>query len=226
LILICIGIILSWFCHGRQEAAFCPAFQWIYEKMLMAKAKRKRETGSISGANAGSSIQSPRVPDERLDLQILQSIRRIMRAVDIYSRKLRSQCELTAPQLVCLGTIVEHGPLTVSGIAQRVYLSPSTVVGILDRLEARGLVARERDTNDRRVVNTCATNAGKETISKAPSALQDGLHEALRNLPLLEQATIALSLKRVVDLMEAGSIDAAPILETAPINPSGETESK
>lgn len=184
----------------------------------MAKAKENR--------NAESTTQSPQVPAERFDLQILQSIRRIMRAVDIYSRKLKSQCELTVPQLVCLGTVVEHEPLTVSGIAQQVYLSSSTVVGILDRLEGRGLIKRERDTNDRRIVNTLATPAGKEIISNAPSALQDGLHEALKDLPLLEQATIALSLKRVVGLMEAGSIDAAPILETAPIEAKMESEPK
>ncbi|MBU0984485.1 MAG: MarR family transcriptional regulator [candidate division Zixibacteria bacterium] len=185
-----------------------------------------RKTQPISSTGAGSSTTSPLVPEERFDLQILQSIRRIMRAVDIYSRKLRSQCELTAPQLVCLGAVVAHEPLTVSGIAQQVYLSPSTVVGILDRLEARGLVRRERDTSDRRVVNTLATQAGREIIAQAPSALQDGLHEALKNLPLLEQATIALSLKRVVDLMEAGSLDAAPILEAAPIGVRAETDSR
>lgn len=176
----------------------------------------KRETKNLP-------TQSPDVPESRHDLLILQSIRRIMRAVDIYSRKLRSQCELTSPQLVCLGTIVEHGPLTVSGIAQRVYLSPSTVVGILDRLEGRGLIQRERDTSDRRVVNTLATSGGKKVAKGAPSALQDCLHEALKELPKLEQATIALSLKRVVDLMEAGHIDAAPILETASLqNPADE----
>lgn len=149
-----------------------------------------------------------------------------MRAVDIYSRKLRSKCQLTAPQLVCLGSVVEYGPLTVSEIAQRVFLSPSTVVGILDRLETRGLVRRERDTNDRRVVNTLATPAGKELTTNAPSALQDGLHQALSSLPLLEQATIALSLKRVVDLMEASHIDAAPILETAPIENKADSDSE
>jgi DNA-binding MarR family transcriptional regulator len=183
----------------------------------MVSKKTESNGGSEPDSAMELSSQPPRVPDERYDLQILQSIRRIMRAVDIYSRKLRSQCELTAPQLVCLGTIVEDGPLTVSQIAQSVFLSPSTVVGVLDRLETRGLVTRERDTDDRRVVNTLATPAGKEVVDKAPSALQDGLHEALKNLSTLEQATIALSLKRVVDLMEAGNIDAAPILETAPI---------
>ena len=147
-----------------------------------------------------------------------------MRAVDIYSRKLRSNCELTAPQLVCLGTVVENEPLTVSEIAQRMYLSPSTVVGILDRLESRRLITRKRSNTDRRVVNTLATKEGRKLAAGAPSALQDGLHRALSNLPMLEQATIALSLKRVVDLMEAGDIDAAPILETAPIDAGAERD--
>lgn len=169
--------------------------------------------------------RSPEVPDERFDLQILQSIRRIIRAVDIYSRKLRSQYELTAPQLICLRTVVEYGPLTVSDLAHQVFLSPSTVVGILDRLEARGLIHRERDTVDRRIVNTQATESGKKVVAEAPSALQDSLHDALKELSKLEQATIALSLKKVVDLMEASRLDAAPILDTAPID-SHETHDK
>jgi DNA-binding MarR family transcriptional regulator len=183
----------------------------------MTKMRADSDAKQVRDANKEPSAQAPQVPEERYDLQILQSIRRIARAVDIYSRKLRTQCQLTSPQLVCLGTIVAHGQLTVSGIAQRVFLSPSTVVGILDRLEARGLVKRERDTTDRRVVNTLATPAGKAVAAKAPSALQDGLHTALKGLPLLEQATIALALQRVVDFMEAGDIDAAPILEASPI---------
>ena len=181
----------------------------------------KRQTKSKVVASAPSashlSTEMPAVPESRYDLLILQSIRRIIRAVDIYSRKLRSQHELTSPQLVCLRTVVDDGPLTVTEIAHKVFLSPSTVVGILDRLEARGLVKRERDTSDRRVVHIVSTANGKRIVSKAPSALQDGLHEALKGLPKLEQATIALALKRVVDLMEAGRIDAAPILDTAPI---------
>lgn len=185
--------------------------------MAARKGTHQTDQDSLPESDLSLSTNTPDVPSSRYDLLILQSIRRIMRAVDIHSRKLRSQCELTTPQLICLGTISEYGPLTVKDIAQRVFLSPSTVVGILDRLEGRGLIMRRRDTDDRRIVNSEATPAGIKIARSAPSALQDSLHEALRNLPTLEQATIALSLKRVVDLMEAGHLDAAPILETAPI---------
>ena len=47
------------------------------------------------------------------------------------------------------------------------------------------------------------------------------LANALSDLPELEQATIALSLERIVALMEAPEVDAAPILATGPINPTG-----
>lgn len=156
----------------------------------------------------------PPFPATRYDLQVLQSLRQIIRAVDIYSRKLVANHELTAPQLICLLIIVENGASAASNIAKQAYLSASTVVGILDRLEKKGLIHRLRDSNDRRVVNVSATEKGLELAYNAPSPLQDSLANALKQLSELEQSTIALSLKRIVDLMEAGHLEAAPILET------------
>jgi DNA-binding MarR family transcriptional regulator len=154
---------------------------------------------------------------ENYELRILQSIRRIIRAVDIHSRKLFSTSKLTGPQLLSLITIAENGPLTSVDLGKQIYLSPSTIVGILDRLEQKELVSRTRDREDRRRVFVEVTPTGRKVVEDAPSPLQDRLAEALINLPDLERATIALSLERIVDLMEAGQIDAAPILETGPI---------
>lgn len=155
------------------------------------------------------------IPDSRFDLQILQSLRRIIRAIDIYSRKLKASYQLTAPQLICLLIIVEDGPLNTTSLSKKVFLNPSTIVGILDRLEARKLIIRNRDEKDRRIVNVSATEDGIKISQTAPSPLQDNLAESLKKLPELEQATIALSLERVVDLMEAKQLDAAPILATS-----------
>jgi len=63
------------------------------------------------------------------------------------------------------------------------------------------------------VVNVLITKLGKKIAKNAPSPLQDNLAEALAKLPTLEQTTIALSLQRIVDLMEAKDLEAAPILE-------------
>ena len=154
------------------------------------------------------------------DRRVLQALRRIIRAVDLHSRKLSVEHKITAPQLVCLLFIEERQPVTPSWIAQHVQLSPSTVIGILDRLEAKGLIQRERDRKDRRLVQVSLTEPGKGLVASAPSPLQDTLAEALNALPEPEQETIAKSLERIVDMMEAGHIDAAPMLETGPIQPT------
>jgi DNA-binding MarR family transcriptional regulator len=158
----------------------------------------------------------------RHDLQILQSLRRIIRAVDIHSRQLKQRYNITAPQLVCLLAVVENEVLTVATLAKEIHLSSSTVVGILDRLEEKGLVERNRDKKDRRVVKVTATKVGKEFTHSSPSPLQDKLGDSLGKLSVLEQSTIALSLKRIVEFMEAEEIDAAPILQTGGIEDSAE----
>jgi len=158
------------------------------------------------------------VTQPRYDLWIFQSLRRIMRAVDLYSAKLSAKHRITSPQLICLLTLRADGPLTTSALAKLIHLSNSTVVGILDRLEKRGLIARERGREDRRLVLVTITQEGLDLVSKAPSPLQDQLAEALLHLPVDDQAAIALALDRVVQLMEVPDIQAAPMLASGPID--------
>ena len=139
----------------------------------------------------------------QVDLRVLSAIRRIIRSVDLYSRELAAKARVTWPQLACLLAIAEKEKTTATLISRQVFLSPSTIVGILDRLEAKGLARRKRDENDRRVITITITEKGKRLARSAPSLLQDTLTEALRELPAKEQIGIAESLERIVVLMEA-----------------------
>lgn len=152
------------------------------------------------------------------DLVILRSLRQVIRATDLYSRRLKVTHNLTAPQLICLLTVTEEGPMTATLLAQRVHLSASTVVGILDRLEAKELVARARNEKDRRTVHVTATPRGRRIARYAPSPLQDNLVHALATLSEREQRTIARSLQRLAELMGAGDLDAAPVLNTGELD--------
>ena len=163
-----------------------------------------------------------RPSSQPLDLRILRALRRIIQAVDIHSRKLASRYKITSPQLVTLLCVAEQGPITTSEIGRQVHLSNSTVVGILDRLEAKHLVRRERSATDRRQVLVSATDMGAALVASAPSPLQDVFAEALHGLPKLEQTAIALSLERIVELMSAKDIDAAPLLELGEMKNSTE----
>jgi DNA-binding MarR family transcriptional regulator len=175
-------------------------------------------TASAAPTSAPAAIPlDPRQLAERLDLRVLSAVRRIIRSVDLYSKELTAKARITSPQLVCLLTLVERGPMTATTISREVFLSPSTIVGILDRLEEKGLVKRERASKDRRVVTVTATDEGQRLSESAPSPLQEKLTQALSSLPESEQIEIAKSLERIVSLMEAQHIDAAPILETGPL---------
>lgn len=164
-------------------------------------------------------VSDPEVPKGSYDLRILQALRRIIRAVDIHSHKLATQYKITGPQLACLLTIKEEGPLTSVNLAKKVYLSPSTVVGIIDRLEEKKMIERNRDSKDRRQVYISITTDGQQLIEAAPSLLQDTLSSALMVLPEIEQVSIVLALEKLVDLMEVGHIGAAPLLETGSLTP-------
>lgn len=150
----------------------------------------------------------------RYDLIVLQSLRRIIRAVSLYSHQLAATYKITSPQLVCLLNIVNEGSINLSTLSKRVFLSASTVVGILDRLEEKGLIIRQRDHRDRRLINVQATPKGKELVAQVPSPLPTALANALKQLPELEQATIALSLERVANVMEEKYIEAASAAES------------
>ncbi len=164
--------------------------------------------------------QEPQVPKQSYELRILQSLRRIIKSIDIHSRKLATEHKITGPQLGCLLAVKENGPLTSSKLARQVYLSPSTIVGIIDRLEEKGLVQRCRDSKDRRLIHIHITDAGEELVAAAPSLLQDTLSNALVELPESEQISIAMALEKLVDLLEARHIGAAPVLETGSLNSS------
>lgn len=158
---------------------------------------------------------------ETYGLRVLLALRRIIRAVDIHSRRLRTQHKVTAPQLLCLYSLVRESPMTLSQLTSAVNLSISTVNGIVDRLETKGLAVRRRSEVDRRKVEIELTSEGAELTKNAPSLLQDRFSDALSHLPELEQAAIALSLERVVGLMEADHLDASPNLL-----PSGHVQEK
>jgi len=147
--------------------------------------------------------------------RIVRAIRRIMRSVDLYSHKLAIESGVTVPQLSCLLRVVQAGPLTQKRLAKEVDLSASTLVGIVDRLERKGLVVRQRSTVDRRQVLISATEEGVILAAGSPSPLQDRLASALDAISEQERLAIAESLERIVDLMQIGQVDAAPILATA-----------
>ncbi|MFH1137739.1 MAG: MarR family transcriptional regulator [Pseudomonadota bacterium] len=135
---------------------------------------------------------------------ILRSMRRMIRSIDLHNQDLAAKSKLTAPQHVCLRQLCKDGPLCPSNLARLVFLSQATVTGIIDRLEARGLVQRQRSHPDRRRVTVSLTEAGRDLAETMPPPLHEGFAGRLEGLSLDEQAEIDGVLGRIVDMMEAG----------------------
>lgn len=152
----------------------------------------------------------------QLETSVIRSIRRITRAIDIYSKRLNAECALTGPQLAVLAQLDDAGPATPSDLAAAVSLSPPTVSGILDRLEARELLMRERQLDDKRRVLVKLTRAGRNALRNAPPPLQEKFSRHFRGLSAHKQNTIERALREVVCMLEAEDIDAAPMLVPAP----------
>ena len=153
-----------------------------------------------------------------MENQIVAAIRRIMRAVDLHSRRLADEHGLTGPQLATLQAAASLGESSTGVLARAVHLSGPTVTGILDRLTKRGLVDRTRNGQDRRSVTIRLTSAGVAVLAAAPSLLQDRFRQELVSLEEWEQTTILATLQRIAAMMDAESLDASPLLVPGPLD--------
>ncbi len=133
---------------------------------------------------------------------ILRSLRRVIRTVNVCSKQLNASHSITGPQLNCLTTIHDSGPISLTALARAMNIGFSTVNGIIDRLQNKDLVRRDRCEQDRRKVLIRTTEKGEMLLKNTPLVFQNRLDHALQTLPELEQATIALALERIAELME------------------------
>lgn len=157
--------------------------------------------------------QTDQCENQSYEKRILRSLRRIIRAVELRSHQIARLYKITGPQLACLHTIIDNGPMTSATLSTHLVLSPSTIVGIIDRLQEKGWVTRDRSTTDRRRILLDVTEAGREVVKNAPMPLQGTLLQSLEESSELERVAVTLALEKVVDMLEAGTISAAPILE-------------
>jgi DNA-binding MarR family transcriptional regulator len=128
---------------------------------------------------------------------VLKALRRIVRAMDVQSRRADRSLGLTLPQLVVLRCVRDLGEGTGRAVALAADISPATVVGILDKLEAKGLVTRIRSAEDRRLVRNALTPAGLEALVRAPAPLGEDFERRFLALPAADRALALAGLSLV-----------------------------
>jgi DNA-binding MarR family transcriptional regulator len=162
---------------------------------------------------------------EKID-EVLVALRRVIRATDLHSKHLAKTTGLTAPQILLLQTIRNKGRTTIGELAHHMNLSQATVTTIIDRLEKREFVYRERSTSDKRKVHALLSDQGLEVLKDSPTPLQDSFARQFVDLQDWEQTMIIASLQRVAQMMDAQHIDASPVLDIGILDRQDSTPSK
>ncbi len=172
------------------------------------------KTQKPHAAQTGPYLQRLEEGDPCYD--VLVALRRIIRAVDLQSKRVSKESGLTPPQVLILQSIQGLGEVTSGRISEEVSLSQATVTTILDRLEHRQLIERYRSTKDRRIVHARLTLGGKQALKKAPTLLHEQFIEAFLSYDEENQKRILDSLKEVARMLGGGELDVAPIFDVQP----------
>lgn len=156
-----------------------------------------------------------KMPDDPA-YEVLVALRRIIRAIDIQSKRMSKICGLTTPQVVIMQAIRDLGEVTTKQISDHVTLSQATVTTIMDRLEQHDLVERYRSVKDRRVVHTRLTMTGRQVLKKTPPLLHESFIDSFSCMGVSDQEKIVETLRQVAEMLGGGNLDAAPILDIQP----------
>ena len=143
--------------------------------------------------------------------EVLDNLRRIFQAVAECSRAAERETELTGPQLWTLKILEQNAPVRVSELARHMFLRPATVVGILDRLEAKGLVTRTRSKVDRRAVDLELTEAGQTLVANAPEVAQVMLIKGLEQLSDQQFTQVMEGMRHMVRIFGAEHLTPQPL---------------
>jgi len=140
-------------------------------------------------------------------------LRQIIRATDMQEKEISRSTGLTLPQLMVMQTLRNNSPITTGELAKEISLTQATVTSILDRLEKKGLVARERGVDDKRKVWLHLTNDGWELMKGAPTTQQSLFTRRFDDMQNWEQSMVVSALERVAFMLDAQHLDAAPVLD-------------
>ncbi len=114
----------------------------------------------------------------KLENQICFPIYAASRLITREYQPLLDELGLTYPQYLALMVLWEHDGLSVNDIGQKLLLNTNTVTPLLKRMEAQGLVTRQRSADDERRVIVSLTPQGRALQERAvaiPAALVAGL---------------------------------------------------
>ena len=145
---------------------------------MPSRTARPRSTSPSRRADA-----DPNALADRLHSAAIHLLRRLRREDDASG--------LPAPQLSALSVIVFGGPITLGDLARAEQVRPPTITKVVATLEEAGLVVRDVDANDRRIVRVKATAHGGKLLQEGRRRRVAALTSSLAGLSAEDRTLLA-----------------------------------
>lgn len=139
---------------------------------------------------------------------IVAAIRKFVRAVSLDAFKMSRQYGLTGPQSAVLRTLFKEGPLSSASLSRRLYVTPSNITGIIDRLQKKGFVERTRKKRDRRIALIELTESGNMLSRELPDPIEKKLIKELANLESGHVHILALAINQILNFIDDKGVDS------------------
>jgi len=139
-------------------------------------------------------------PTDKPTCRALNTYTKLMRAAEsVTSRTSRPMlaADLTISQFGVLEALYHKGPLCQRDIAAKILKSTGNITMVIDNLEKRGLVRRERDSRDRRYLTVHLTDSGTELIAQVFVAVEASIVVEMSSLSGDEQELLGALCKRL-----------------------------
>jgi DNA-binding MarR family transcriptional regulator len=140
--------------------------------------------------------------DRRLAMAVLGQFRLIFRSAKKHFQWVQDRTGVSGAQLWVLAELKRRPGIRVTDLARAMGIHQSTASNLIDPLEKRGLIQRDRSAKDQRVVHLSLTRSGRETIGRAPRPLEGVLPDALHSLGRADLVELQRRLNRLAQQMK------------------------
>lgn len=145
---------------------------------------------------------------------ILIKIRKIIRAINLESKKIQKEHGVSIPQVLCLGFLSRSHDFQAGQQQIREYLNlnASTVTGIIGRLEKKGLIARLPKSGDKRITTIALTAKGSDLLERIPPLMHERLSAKLLDYSDDQRREVEKALDQVIGFLDIETLDASPLI--------------
>jgi MarR family transcriptional regulator, organic hydroperoxide resistance regulator len=143
------------------------------------------------------------ITSDNVFYEIRKQIRKVEKYAYQHSQELMKTFGITGPQMGVLRVISSNSTISLSEIANRMGLHITTAEGIINRMQYRKFVKKQKSAKDKRVVEVSITEKGKKILKEAPVGAMGQFYRNLQKISDEEARQIYKTLSRIVELYGA-----------------------